>query len=335
MYEKLKGLPTLFCLSGSPFQALCMIEAILSFDIRDYKVLLCLSETELPRKAQLIELLNSYRISYEIESINYHITKKARFQVLLPRCNQYKLAFIGDCNNELLIFKAFQYVSDGGHLIYLDDGIATIQFFNGLCQLDRRLKYYYDVVCKVRHINFDKYFYTIYHDLKDGKHLCIANNFDYLAKLQQSKENISHVLLLGTCTNDYCYAEQIGTDVFMSELKKIMIELKQKYPHEDIIYVPHGRDTYHEPERFCHELGIVYQPTSISVEMFLLNAVYRPLAVYGFTSSALYNLNIFFPDTSVYNITFSGNTPLNDRINISSIYFIKHGIRRNERNIKL
>lgn len=331
--KKMQGQSAVFCLSGSPFQALCMVEAIHTFNIQHYRVLLCLSESELPRKPQLITLLNSYHIAYEVESVNYRITKRDRIRVMFPQKHKYKLVFVGDCNNELLIFKAFQYVSDGGNIVYLDDGIATIQFFNGLCQLSKMLKYYYNCICCFRRIDFDRYFYTIYRDLSDGRHLCIDNNFTHLAQLQQKKEEKKNIIFLGTCTNDYCHAEQICLTVFMSELKKILLDLKTKYPDEQIVYVPHGRDTYREPEQICKEVGVTYQPTSVSVELFLLGETYKPLSVYGFTSSALYNLCMLFPDTQVYNITYSGNSPLNDRIDISSNYFSKHGIIRIVRNL--
>lgn len=331
--NKIQGQTAVFFLSGSPFQALCMVEAIQAFRIQHYKVLLCLSESELPRKPQLIAFLKSYHIPYEVESVNYRITKLDRMKAIFPRYHKYKLAFVGDCNNELLIFKAFQFISDGGKIIYLDDGIATIQFFNGLCQLNKKLKYYYKIICTLRYIDFDKYFYTIYRGLSDGKHLCIENSFTHLAQLQQKKEEQKNIVFLGTCTNDYCHAEQIKPEIFMSKLKDILFDLRRKYPNEQIVYVPHGRDTYLEPEQICKEIGVIYQPTSISVELFLLGEPYKPVAIYGFTSSALYNLHLLFSDAKVFNITFTGNSPLNNRIDISSHYFSKHGILRIEHKL--
>lgn len=106
-----------------------MIEAIQTFEITDYRVLLCLSENEIPRKGQIITLLEKHHIAYEIESVNFKITKAERFKALMPNKNKYKVAFIGDCGNELLKFKAIRYVSDGGTIIFLDDGIASIHFF--------------------------------------------------------------------------------------------------------------------------------------------------------------------------------------------------------------
>ena len=324
----IQGQSAIFCLSGSPFQAMCMIEAIKAYDIKDYKVMLCLSNNELPRMHQLAALLNKYNITFEIESIDFRITKIERIRAMLPTRKKYKLAFIGDCNNELLIFKAFRYISDGGTMVYLDDGIATIQFFNGLCQLSNKLRHYYNVICKIRDINFDKYFYTIYHDLGDGKHITLANDFNYFASLMRGKQATKKVLLLGTCTNDYCRMENINPEVFLGELRNLMSELKCQYPGEEIVYVPHGRETYPEPKQYCEELGIEFCPTSISVEMMVLDASYRPKAVYGYTSSALYNLNLLLPDSDVCNVSFTGNTPGNDRIEITSSYYEKHGIRR-------
>lgn len=332
--EQLKKIPAVFCLSGSPFQAMCMIEAINTFKIRDYKVLLCLSESELPRKKQLIELLEKNDIKYEIESVDFKITKGERFKALLPHRSRYKLAFIGDCNNELLIFKAFRYVSDGGTLLYLDDGIATIQFYNGLCQLKGKLRKYYDIICKLRNIDFDRYFYTIYRGLDDGKHISVANDFEYLSEKNCGNKKYRKVIVLGTCTDDYCRMERIAPATFLTEQKKLIEDVKSRYPEEEILFVPHGRDLYKEPRKDCEELGVRFNPTSISVEMFLLEAPFVPKAVFGYTSSALYNLRLLMPESDIVNVTFSGNTPQNDRIEITSQYYAKNGIRREIRELQ-
>lgn len=330
----LKGKNAIFCISGSPFQALCMIEAISAFEIKDYKVLLCLSESELPREKQLIMLLEKFGITYEIESVNFKITKQERIKALIPNFNKYKIAFIGDCNNELLIFKAFRYVSDGGTLIYLDDGIATIQFYNGLCHLKERLRKYYSLICLIRNINFDKYFFTIYHDLHDNKHVTIPNSFRYLMSQRKSIDNQEAIVFLGTCTDDFCRMEGINTQDFLLEQQKIFSEIKQKFPNDKIIFVPHGRDVYNEPKESCRELDIFYQRSDISVEMNILAESYIPKVVYGFTSSALYNLNRMLPNSEIVNITFRGNKPQNDRIEITSQYYSKHGIKRIYRTLQ-
>lgn len=325
----LKGQPALFLLSGSPFQALCMIEAIHAFDIKDYRVMVCLSENELPRQGQLEILLKKYRISYEIESVNFRITKSERLKSLLPQKNKYKLAFIGDCNNELLIFKAFRYVSDGGTLVYLDDGIATIQFFNGLCQLSKKLRPYYDIICKVRRIDFDRYFYTVYEDLKDDRHIPIINRFEFLASEQRAKTNIRGIYIIGTCIKDYCDYECIPVKDFLFTLSNLMHELRINYPYQPIIYVPHGRETMvEELKEMCRREVVAYRPSEITVEMMLLEEKNYPYSVYGFTSSALYNVKRIFPETETWNITFTGNNPRTNGKEITSQYYAKFGIKR-------
>lgn len=325
----LKGQPTVFCLSGSPFQALCMIEAIQMFKITDYRVLLCLSENELPRKGQIISLLDKYNIAYEIESICFRITKAERIKALLPNRNKYKVAFIGDCNNELLIFKAFRYVSDVGTLVYLDDGIATIQFFNGLCQLSHKLRLYYELMSKIRRIKFDRYFYTVYEDLKDGRHIPIICHFHYLAKQQQAKKTVKGIYFIGTCNKDYCDYENIDINLFMHTLRHLLRELRIQYPNEPVIYVPHGRETMiAELEQMCRDEGIELRSSKIMVEMMLLEEKDYPRAVYGFTSSALYNIRKIFPKAEICNVTFTGNSPKTNRLEITSQYYVKFGIIR-------
>ena len=333
--RKLKGQPALFCLSGSSFQALCMIEAIHAFEITDYRVFLCLSENELPRQGQIITLLNQYHIKYEIESVNFCITKTERIKALLPNRNHFKVAFIGDCNNELLIFKAFRYISDGGTLVYLDDGIATIQFFNGMFQLSNKLRPYYELISKIRRIDFDRFFYTVYEDLKDDRHIPIINGFHSLALQQKSKSTVKSIYIIGTCIKDYCDFECIPVEKFMIVLQNLMHELRTKFPDEPLIYVPHGRETMMgDLEAMCQENKVKLRMSKISVEMMLLEEKDYPKAVYGFTSSALYNIKKLFPETEVYNITFTGNQPKTNGKEITSQYYAKFGIERRIVNLE-
>ena len=325
----LKGQPSVFCLSGSPFQALCMIEAIQTFDITDYRVLVCLSEIELPRRKQLTTLLEKYHVSYEIESVNFSITKKERLKAMLPSRNKYKVAFIGDCNNELLIFKAFRYVSDGGTLIYLDDGIATIQFFNGLFQLSSKLRPYYELTSRIRRIDFDRYFYTVYEDLKDNRHIPIINYFRFLALEQKVKTTVKGNYIIGTCIKDYCDFECVPINKFLYTLHSLMHELRTQHPDEPVIYVPHGRETMmDELEKMCHDERVELRRSEITVEMMLLEEKDYPKSIYGFTSSALYNIKRIFPETKANNITFTGNNPKTNGKAITSQYYEKFGITR-------
>lgn len=333
--RKIKGQSAVFCLSGSSFQALCMIEAIHAFEITDYRVLLCLSENELPRRGQIDTLLERYHIKYEIESVNFSITKAERFKALLPNKSKYKVAFIGDCNNELLIFKACRYVSDGGTLVYLDDGIATIQFFNGMFQLSSKLRPYYELMSGIRRIDFDRFFYTVYDDLEDGRHIPIINNFQTLALQQKAKSTVSGIYFIGTCIKDYCDFECIPVEQFMNVLQFIIHELRTNNPDESLVYVPHGRETMmSELERICKEENAELRMSKISVEMMLLEEKDYPRSVYGFTSSALYNIKKLFPETELCNITFTGNTPKTNGKEITSQYYAKYGINRRIVNLE-
>ncbi len=327
--RQLNGLPTIFCLSGSSFQVLCMIEAIQSFSITDYKVLLCLSENELHRKGQVVRLLEKYDISYEIESVNFKITKGERIKALLPNRNKYKVAFIGDCTNELLIFKAFRYVSDGGSIVYLDDGIATIQFFRRTYKLGSKLRHYYNVMSSFRRIDFDRYFYTVYEELNDGKHIPIINDFASLALLQKAKSTVKGIYIIGTCIKDYCGFDGVPVEKFMIFLRNLMRELRIKHPDQPVVYVPHGRETMmKELQAMCDDEGVELRCSEISVEMMLLDEPTYPKVVYGFTSSALYNIKKLFPETETVNMTFTGNVPKTNGKEVTSQYFAKFGITR-------
>lgn len=326
--QQFKGKKAVFVISCSPFQVMCLIEAVHAFELRDYKVLICYDDKELPREKNTFRLLEKYGIKYEVESFNYRITKTDRLKMLKPVHNGFDLAFIGDCCDELLCYKAIRYVSDGSTLIYIDDGTATIHFFNGLFQITGKLRKYYDLVTRIRRLDFDNFFFTIYKGLSDDKHSCIINSFNFFASQQLKKGEPKNIILLGVSTDVYCNVENITADVYFTDLHKLIVEIQNKYPNDSIIFVPHGKDTYNTPKEICDKMGLIYQPSEISVEMMLLESPDRPKAVYGFRSSALYNIKLLFPDTDVVNVTFQGNQKINKDIEKASEYYERHGITR-------
>ena len=64
------------------------------------------------------------------------------------------------------------------------------------------------------------------------------------------------------------------------------------------------------------------------VELELLNQPNTPMAIYGYTSSALYNLKKIFPHTRVINVLMDGdeNNIFYRRYLMTSDYYMKNGI---------
>ena len=119
--------PSIFVVT-SPFQALCAFNAIKAFEITDYRFYLALIEDI--RNEQLFTLFQQQGIAYEVVNVE-KLTKTDRLQFLLPHFSRYKRLFIGDARNISQYFIGLSKVSNGGCMVYLDDGNDNIFLLKG------------------------------------------------------------------------------------------------------------------------------------------------------------------------------------------------------------
>ena len=312
--------PSLFII-GTPFQALCAIEAMHEFNITDYKILLGLINT--PRNEQLFYLLEQYHLAYEIVSIDYIITKKDRLKAFIPRLNKYRNIFIGDVNNELYQFMAFRYGANRSHIIYLDDGAGTISFLIGERKMDKKFSYYYNLLSYWRQIKYNKTFFTLYWDIDSPGHQLVPNLFKYISSQSTKNDDRRNIYIAGTVTNGF----YVASNNYLFYVESILRELKSSHPKQSIIYIPHGRDVYDGWDTLCARYNVEVVRPKVSIELYLMSLQYQPKEIYGFTSSALFNLKKIFPKSEVYNILFP-NENIPDNYILISDYYLKHGINK-------
>lgn len=321
-----KGTPSLFIV-GSPFQALCAIEAIDYFGIKEYKFLLCLLDT--PRNNQLFLLLNDRGIKYEIASFNkeYNLNKRIKLSLLCPRWNKYKRAFIGDYRSKGLYCVAFERLSNNSSIIFLDDGNCNIPLLKGLTHppfVDNGNKFM-RMINIVRNITCGKYIFTHYADIKnDGLHI-VPNDFESLSKniCDKKKEGIC---IIGTNPERFAWGYGMTIEEFWLEMEKVLCQIKKENPNKDIYYVPHGRDASSNTYDLCNKHGIRFVRADISVELLLIKMDVIPEIIYGMNSSALYSIRKMMPNIQIKNILFTWPCKyLNNHLAIAE-YYKAHGI---------
>lgn len=304
------GTPSLFFIN-SPFQALCMLEAISEFQIKEYKVYLVLFDDV--RNAQLIKLLNDNKIAYTVikddnrDLIDY-LTLLFSF-----RYNKYKRAFIGFYNNDRFFYYAIKKISCNSDIVYLDDGAATITLLKGLFKrtlLGNVVFSLFRIVSFAKRVSLDNA-YTIYEGISNNDYNIKICGLNRLKELQNNKEK-GGVLIVGTNSNRYCQAYSLSHDDYSGLLDKYFHEIQNQFPNEEIVYVPHGRDESKTPQALCNSFGFAYQKVDTTVEMYVVNSLIAPVAIYGFTSSALYNLKKILPSCSVYNILLAEDKKLRE-----------------------
>ena len=292
--------PSVFVI-GSPLQALCLVSAILNLGIDDYQVVVINSV----RLEQVKSVLDRFGIDYSLRFVGWHRWRMRLYRIssFFHRYNRFKRLFIGDFRNETLLYFGLQYISDGSDIVYLDDGNATIPLFDGkrttppLGRIDIK---YATLMTRLRNISFMKYFYSIYTNLPNEKFVIKFNSLEILNRNTDGEDN-RIVYIIGTNTIRYCEIMNVTERRIINILETVIQEIRSKYLQTEIRYIPHGKDTSVEVKRLCECYCVDYKKLDVPVELYFVDQHY-PIAIYGFMSSALYNLKQMFPTSDVYNI---------------------------------
>ena len=323
--------PSLFVIT-SPLQAICAIEAIKRFNIEQYTIVLRLIDDV--RNAQLFSLLDQYGLEY----ITVRNTKEGRLKrllkVLIPRLSGYSRVFIGDPRILDQYMYAYLYSRNGSTVVFLDDGNDNIFLLKGHKYIQsnmkkRLLQYYFcNIVPVIRNIHVGHYLFTIYADIKNTNYKCESNNFSFFSKKLSLDAQSKGVYFVGTNHSRYCTSDNYPLELVKNGLEDILTKIKIDYPNDSIYYISHGRDTALFPKEICDKLGVTYSVPKTTIELLFLDMGCMPKAVYGFTSTALYNLKLLFPSAMVYNCTFDVNhhSLMIDQNIIVSEYYKEHGI---------
>lgn len=112
----------------------------------------------------------------------------------------------------------------------------------------------------------------------------------------------SFVCVIGTNSDVYCSYLEISSDYYYSMLENLFKHIKQMNCHSKVIYYAHGRDNNNKIRALCAKNEVFYILPATMVELSIIENEKIPSAIWGFTSSALYNLKKIYPNTNVYNV---------------------------------
>lgn len=298
-----KGTPSIFILN-SPFQAICMREAINELCIDEFKIILCVENN--PRDKQLYNVVDSFGYKYEIID-NLKVGMTDRLSLLFDKTTKgYKRAFIGYYDINDFWYLAFKNISNGADIVCLDDGLATVTLLNDLYKPSLRgmfMHRLFDIVAHIRHISINN-LYTIYKGINNCKYNINYCDFSVLRKC--INDTIKQgVYIIGTNLEAYCRGKNISESDFSKSMDYYFEYIRNLYKDEEIFYIPHGRDVSDLPESLCKKHKLNFKRIGEAVELYLTNNRIDPVAVYGFTSSALVNIKLMYPLCEVYDMTVS------------------------------
>jgi len=292
---------------GSPFQALCAIEAIHYFEIDDYKVYIWEYEGD-NRRFQCLNVFSSCNIKAEpIAANRFSIYKYMILNVFLH--NSFDIAFLGDIDAAAYRWYSLPLLNRKAKIIYLDDGNSTIDILNDIKKSGRRIKknLYEMLLCGYKSIKIEDSFFTLFYNVTNPPIRIFKNDFKYLMqRVQGYTLDYETGVFVGTASKGYMDVFNLSYEQYRVLLNEILIELKGRV--KNLIYIPHGRDNDNSIKNFCDCNNIVYKKLDVCIEMFLLqncNNIMHLIA--GFSSTSLFSLKKLFPDTRVINYCIKEN----------------------------
>ncbi len=324
-----EGVSSVFIVN-TPLQVICAVEAINRFKIKKYKILLPLPENEV-RNDQTINVCKKFNLFYSVVPSNIKGLKW--FGVFNKSRELYDRAFIGDLRSLYMYVIAAKNIKNHAPIISLDDGNDTIFLLKGEVLRyptfkARLVKQLVLLQIKLRGITVGHDLFTIYGDIDNHNYRCENNTLKTVSILASSSKRYSGICFVGTNYSRFCSPENYPLEIVKSGLDRILGELRNNNPVEKIVYIPHGRDVAEFPNEICNKYNIEIIRPLTNIEVMLLEADVIPHSIYGFTSTALYNIKVLLPKIDVYNVTFEvgHNNQFIDQVKVVSDYYSSHGI---------
>lgn len=295
---------TLFLVS-TPFQCLCMLEAIKYFKIVNYDILVTYaSDVNDVNFNKIDTLLKKHKISFSKRKVAHLVFDVLPF--LFSVHKHYRNIFIGFLYSTTSCAIANIYASINAYIYILDDGVQALSFFSPSPRIikhkfmEKIVLFFYQIIGIVKFVK-KPIFFTIY-SVTSSKYQIINNPLILLkSKTQNLKEPKSGIYIIGTNSSilnfkKYSYIE------YLSALYRHIIN---KFPDEVIYYCPHRADKNIEQiYSLCYKLNIKIFDTKVSIEYDFIENRINPRLVIGFTSNALYTLRIIYPTTQINNVMY-------------------------------
>lgn len=310
----------------TPFQAMCAINAIRQLKLENYTISLHLPSNTENRNKQTVELVEKYGLDYHIEKIKL-VSVIKKLGLLISNTGKYNRVFLGTHLYHDGYYHALKEIKRGGSIVILDDGVATITLLKGGYKVTgKSIVYmaYYKAMASYRKVSVNNLL-TVYKGIDNHKWNIAFNDISMLRHSKKGMER-KNIYFIGTNNSKYITSYHVEEKDFKQILFDIFNKIKTVYPLEEIIYIPHGRDMSMFTKDLCEETGVIYKPLDVNIETYILSLDLVPRVVYGFTSSALYNLKMIFPESDVKNIVTKLLMEKTPGIMDISNYYEKQGI---------
>ncbi len=310
---------------NTPFQALCTIEAIKDYDIKNYYIAIVRNVNDKFNK-KTEKILNDFNISFNFIFIKsfYDTLKKGilrKFDSELYNLNIDRI-FVGDYySDSFRLFITF-FIKNEVNIILLDDGSATILLYKyGLSHIKLKST---NVIIKRKLINF----LMLFHTKKNILFFSVftpPNNYNILFKknsltfLRNNKYNDKMSFIIGSKMSE---TGKLSENEYFNYLNKI----KARFPNETFFYCPHRKESTEKLNKIKVLFNFEIFNTEYTLEYDIYKKNIMPKIIVGFGSTAVYTLKIIFPNIDAYTISFYNKKTYNVYKVLNDVYK-KQGVK--------
>lgn len=320
--------PSVFVI-GSPFQAMCAVEAIRELEIEDYVLYAVMGRN--PRDSQTKGVLDYFKTKYVvIDKYRDIYPYMKRLAILKSKHNRFHRAFVGGYGSMHHYYFAMRNISDGSVILTLDDGVETISLLkdSNLPKPAKKLSFINNILLWVakhkRRIDLRKKIYTIYSDIQNSNFIIFPNTLSHLYN-NLVENNAEGVFFAGTIHSS-CIQMGISECDYFELLRLIFTWISNQFSDEKKVYIPHGTDSDPRLYDFCKEFHFEYIKPMHNIELYLCNQSTPPKVVIGFTSSCLLNLKRMFPNMECINIIVEVNGSVRNEYQAITDYYERNNI---------
>lgn len=293
---------TLFIVA-SPFQCLCMIEAIHQFKISNFDILVVYSN--MMSLDKIDALMNKYQYTYKklkMVHLFYDVVP-----ILFKVHKHYQNVFMGDYCSPHCYSIAVLYASLFSRLFYMDDGTQALLIFSEkppVRYANYSVKMFMLLINIIRYVKMiGKIGYFTIYDVTSKKYNVIRNQLVSLRS--KDKGTPKGVYIIGTNSSMLDFKDTTYFDYIKA--------IRYKYKEKELFYCPHRQDKNNEKIfDLCRTLEISCFNTEVSVEFDFVTKNIIPEEVIGFNSNALIVLKKIFPNLDCSNIMYHVNNDIED-----------------------
>lgn len=289
----------------SPLQIINAIEAVHNFNLTD-NTLVLIHNRSITNTEQMKDLLNLIKWEEIIHVEESYGSKFFKYISLIKQLKKerYNYLFIGELG---VSYKMIVANTKKEKVFLIDDGTATIMYYDRFIKHDRYNKYnfreirflFFGLNIKVK----DKINLFTYFDLKPVhgnevvKNRLIYFRSTYLFNIKKEKDVI---YFIGQPADVF-----MDIDLYKESIEKLMIKYNKK-----IIYIPHRSEKKEQVQAIMsmkNQNFEIYKP-AMPIELYFLYSKLYPLYIISYYSTALVTLNMLFEESRIEYIKVAKNS---------------------------